>query len=55
MDWNAYAHQLAGNSPDHSTKVGAVIVGPRAPYWKGLAIPFRDGMTFDMYTGEVLA
>ena len=26
MDWNAYAHQLAGNSPDPSTKVGAVII-----------------------------
>lgn len=26
MDWKAYAHQLAGNSLDPSTKVGAVIV-----------------------------
>jgi len=26
VDWIAYAHQLAGNSPDPSTKVGAVIV-----------------------------
>ena len=24
-------------------------------YWQGLKIPFRDGMTFDMYTGEILA
>jgi isocitrate dehydrogenase kinase/phosphatase len=23
-------------------------------YWQGLKIPFRDGMTFDMYTGELL-
>lgn len=23
--------------------------------WQGLKIPFRDGMTFDMYTGEILA
>ena len=25
-----------------------------APYWQGLAIPFRDGMTFDMYTGALV-
>lgn len=24
-------------------------------YWQGLKIPFRDGMTFDMYTGEIIA
>jgi len=23
------------------------------PYWRGLAIPYRDGMTFDTYTGEL--
>ena len=33
----------------------AYTPGGDAPYWQGLAIPFRDGMTFDMYTGEVLA
>jgi len=24
-------------------------------YWKALAIPFKDGMRFNMWTGEVLA
>lgn len=23
-------------------------------YWKGLAIPYRDGMTFNKYTGEIV-
>jgi dCMP deaminase len=26
MDWRAYVHQLAGNSKDPSTRVGAVVV-----------------------------
>lgn len=29
--------------------------GHRDFYWQGLEIPFRDGMKFDKWTGEVLA
>lgn len=25
-----------------------------APYWQGLAIPYRDGMTFNKYTGALV-
>ena len=24
------------------------------PYWRGLNIPFRDGMTFNRWTGEIV-
>lgn len=33
---------------------GELSVHPDRPYWLGLAIPFRDGMTFNKYTGALV-
>lgn len=31
----------------------AYVPGGASPYWRGLAIPYRDGITFNIYTGEM--
>lgn len=34
---------------------GELSVHPERSYWLGLEIPFRDGMKFNIWTGEVVA